>query len=151
VNSKIKVSNLRDPKIKQKSEHSCENGSVLKVGKSFLFREQNFRVLRSGKKKESQLRFQVSKIEKKKLEGKTQGRLQHRLQIGIPLPCEAGRIVDQVPILGKWSHRLKSTEKFKEKDRRGGESSLCTSEIFELRYSFQTQLKSLSQLYLSHY
>jgi hypothetical protein len=129
VNSKIKVSDLRDPEIKQKSEHTCENGSVLKVGKAFLFRRQDFRVLRSRKEKESQLRFQVSKIENF-LEGKKQGRLQHRLQLGIPLPCEAGRTVDQVPILGKWSHRLKSTEKFKEKDRKGGKSSLCTSEIF---------------------
>jgi hypothetical protein len=50
---------------------------------------------------------------------KKQGRLQHRLQLGIPLPCEAGRTVDQVPKLGKWSHRLKSIRKIKEKDRRG--------------------------------
>jgi hypothetical protein len=76
VNSKIKVSDLRDPEIKQKSEHTCENGSVLKVGKAFLFRRQDFRVLRSRKEKESQLRFQVSKIENF-LEGKKQGRLQH--------------------------------------------------------------------------
>jgi hypothetical protein len=75
------------------------------------------------------------------LEGKKQGRLQHRLQLGIPLPCEAGRIVDQVPILGKWSHRLKSTETFKEKDRKvgggGGESSFCTLEkIFRTQILF---------------
>jgi hypothetical protein len=33
VNSRFKVSDLRDPEIKQKSEHVCENESVLKVKK----------------------------------------------------------------------------------------------------------------------
>jgi hypothetical protein len=86
--------------------------------------------------------------------GEKQGRLQHSLQLGIPLPCEAGRTVDQVPILGKWSHRLKSTEKFKEKDRKVGGGNLRfvpQRNFFEIRYSFQTQLRSLSQVSLSHY
>jgi hypothetical protein len=55
MNSRIKVSDLRDPEVKQKSEHTCENGSVLKVEKALLSRRQDFRVLRSRKEKENQL------------------------------------------------------------------------------------------------
>jgi len=62
--------------------------------------------------------------------GEKQGWLQHRLQLGIPLPYEAGRIVDQMPILGKWSHELKSTKKFKEKDRREGKLRFVLQKVF---------------------
>ena len=55
VNSRFKVSDLRDPEMKQKSEHTCKNGSVLNVEKTFLFGRQDFKVLRSRKEKENQL------------------------------------------------------------------------------------------------
>jgi hypothetical protein len=68
------------------------------------------------------------------VQGEKQGRLQHRLQLGIPPSCEVARTVDQVPILGKWSHKLKTTAKFKEKDRR--EEKLR----FVLQKFFRTQI-----------
>jgi hypothetical protein len=55
MNPRIKASDLREPEMKQKSEHTRENGSVLKVEKIFLFGRQDFRVLRSRKEKENQL------------------------------------------------------------------------------------------------
>jgi hypothetical protein len=70
------------------------------------------------------------------VQGEKQGRLQHRLQLGIPPSCEAGRTVDQVPILGKWSHRLKSTEKFKEKDRREGKLRFVLQKFFRTQILF---------------
>jgi hypothetical protein len=54
-----------------------------------------------------------------------QGRLQHRLQLGILLPCEARRTADQVPKMGIWSHR--------QKDRKKGKNfCLTTQRFFEL-------------------
>ena len=55
MNPRIKASDPREPEMKQKGENTCENGSVLKVEKTFLFKRQDFRVLRSRKKKENQL------------------------------------------------------------------------------------------------
>jgi hypothetical protein len=78
------------------------------------------------------LKYQTLKLR----EVKKQGRLQHRLQLGIPLPCEAGRTVDQVPKLGKWSHRLKSREKSKEKDRKGKNFRLITQKFFRTQILF---------------
>jgi hypothetical protein len=78
------------------------------------------------------LKYQKLKIAR----GEKQGRLQHRLQLGIPLPCEAGRTVDQVPKLGKWSHRLISTEKSRKKIEGEGNFAWNPRNFFELRYSF---------------
>ena len=78
------------------------------------------------------LKYQKLKIAR----GEKQGRLQHRLQLGIPLPYEAGRTVDQVPKLGKWSHRLISIEKSREKDRRGGKFHLEPQKFFRTQILF---------------
>jgi hypothetical protein len=53
MNPRIKASELQEPEMKQKSEHTRGNGSVLKVEKTFMFRRQDFRVLRSRKEKEN--------------------------------------------------------------------------------------------------
>ena len=42
MNSRIKVSDLRDPEIKQKRERSYESGLVLRVEKSWLQTIQSF-------------------------------------------------------------------------------------------------------------
>ena len=78
--------------------------------------------------------------------------LQHRLQLGIPPSCEAGRIVDHVPILGKWSQKLSQVESFlRIVYRRWKKASLFAwNFFFKIRYSFQTRLQSLSQFSLSH-
>jgi len=71
---------------------------------------------------------------------KKQGQLQHRLQLGMPPSCEARRIVDHVPILGKWSQKLNQVERLPRKeDRRGKKTMFFTlKSFFKIRYSFQT-------------
>jgi hypothetical protein len=78
------------------------------------------------------LKYQILKIAR----GEKQGRLQHRLQLGIPLPCEAGRTVDQVPKLGKWSHRLISTEKSRSKIEGEGNFAWKPRKLFRTQILF---------------
>jgi hypothetical protein len=91
-----------------------------------------------GKGKENNFISQASEYSKL-CEAKKQGRLQHRLQLGIPLPCEAGRTVDQVPKLGKWSHKLKSRKNPRKKIEKGERSfRLITEKLSEHKCFFRT-------------
>jgi hypothetical protein len=63
MNSKIEVSGLRYPEIKQKRKHTCEKWIFFESEKALLSRRQDFRVLRFRKEKKNNFRSQVSKIE----------------------------------------------------------------------------------------
>jgi hypothetical protein len=67
VNSKIKVSDLREPEIKKKKrEHAYKSGFVLKVEKAALLIQQSCRAFKASggdKIKRPSLDFEYQKIE----------------------------------------------------------------------------------------
>jgi hypothetical protein len=72
VNSKIKVSDLRDPEIKQKSEHTCEKWICFESEKSIAVQATRFQSFKiSEGKRKTTLDFKYQKL--KMCEGKNKG------------------------------------------------------------------------------
>ena len=107
---------------------------LIRVTKIFF---QSSMTLEGARERKNNFRSQISEYSKLR-ETKTRGWLQHRLQLGIPIPCEAGRTVDQVPKLGEWSHKLESRKNLRKKKEKGERSfRLITEKLSELRCFFR--------------
>ena len=70
----------------------AKNGSFFKVKKHCYSGDKISEFYDFGRKRKTTLDLKYHKL--KIARGEKQGRLQHRIQLGIPLPCEAGRTVD---------------------------------------------------------
>jgi hypothetical protein len=125
------VSNLRDYETLKtlRTNILAKNGSFVS-DKALLFWQRKFSqsfMIFGRKGKEKTTLDHKYQIFSNLCEAKKQGRLQHRLQLGILLPCEARRTADQVP--KNWVYGVI----VKRIDKKVGKSfCLITQKFFEL-------------------
>jgi hypothetical protein len=121
MNYSIRPARSRNRK-KKKGNTPMKGRACFESRKTSLLTRPGFRglILSDGKRKPTlDFKHQIENCDRPKKTKKTR-RLQHRLQLGIPPSCEAGRTVDHVPILGKWSQSSIRRKNSKEKGSKGG-------------------------------